>query len=93
MEDNSQAADKGQRTPLNWQKGYDRIATVLSVLWCLFVLSKWLNLTLMIGFSPSSSSKYFAVMCIGLFILWVIPPSLVYLINWFIKGFTDKPEK
>ena len=80
----SQVTDLDQRPRLNWKKGYNRLASILSVLWVLisFELYRDINLEQFIVFS-----------IVGVVVLWVVVPLLVYVTKWVISGFTDTDKE
>ena len=87
----SQAADSGQRTLLNWKKGYNRLATVLSVVWVPFCVYTWWVIENYFSY-PHFYKSFLTPAIMGLVLLWVVIPFFAYVINWVIRGFTDKPE-
>ncbi len=78
----SQVTDLGQRPRLNWKKGYNRLAYILSVLWVLISFERSINREQFIVFST-----------VGVVVLWVVVPLLVYVIKWVIRGFTDTDKE
>ena len=90
----SQAADLGQRPLLNWKKGHNRLATVLSVPWVLLTF---------VAYATNYQDDwltYLIALPTGLFVLWavipfvvsIVSPSLIDVAKWVVEGFTDKPE-
>ncbi len=77
-----QVTDLGQRSRLNWKKGYNRLATILSVLWVLISFERGINREQFIVFSIA-----------GVVVLWVVVPLLVYVTKWVISGFTDTDKE
>ena len=85
--DDGQTADLDKRPRINWRKGYIRLAIALSPIWIL------ISFFLTAASQPSDRLDYFQVLSIiGLIVLWVGVPLLVYIIKWIIGGFADKPE-
>ncbi len=79
-----QVTDLGQRPRLNWKKGYNRLASILSMLWVLisFELFRGIN-----------SEQFIVSSIAGVVVLCVVIPLLVYVIKWVISGFTDTDKE
>ena len=80
----SQVTALGQRPRINWKEGYNRLASILSVLWVVisFELYRDINLEQFIVFSIA-----------GVAVLWVVVPLLVYVIKCVIRDFTDTDKE
>jgi len=80
----NQVTDLGQRPRLNWKKGYNRLASILSVVWILisFELFRGIN-----------SEQFIVSSIAGVVVLWVVVPLLAYVIRWIIRGFTDTDKE
>ena len=82
----SQAADLGQRPLINWKKGYNRLATVLSVPWVLLTFGAYATNY------QDDWLTYLIALPTGLFVLWAVIHWLIDVAKWVVEGFTDKLE-